>query len=329
MSGPSVSVITPVLNGAAYLPACVEGVRRQTLAPLEMIIVDDGSTDDTPALLRALDLPFPLRVLAQPTRGQSAARNLAVSVARGSYLAFLDHDDIWHPRHLERLVGLLEADGELGWAYSDIDEMDGDAGLVQTNLLAVLNAEVQHPKVSLYNMLRHDLYIFPSATVMRRAAFEEVGGFDERLAGYEDDDLFLRLFRRGWRNAFTPEALVRYRRHTASSVFSQRMWTSRETFAAKLMESFPDDAEIGRYYTRDLIAPRFYRCGIDEYVRYLAQGRWDLCHTALELAMRFSALSRPPPTLKLKRQLAFRLMARPRLFARLYPLLERGDPRFR
>lgn len=329
MTGPSVTVITPVLNGEAYLEAAIRSVCRQTLPPLEMIFVDDGSTDGTAALLAALETPFPTQVLSQATRGQSAARNLAASVARGGYLAFLDHDDIWHPRHLERLVGLLEADPTLGWAYSNIDEMDRDAQLVQTQVLAVLNPNVQHPKTSLHNMLRHDMYVFPSAAVVRGTAFQEVGGFDERLAGYEDDDLFLRLFRAGWLNAFVPESLVRYRRHTASSVFSQRMWVSREIYAQKLMESFPDDPVLGQFFVRDLIAPRFYRCGIDEYLRYLSQGCWDLCPKALELARRFSARSRPPLLLRWKRGLAFRLMAQPRLFARLYPFLERKDPRFR
>jgi len=327
VSRPSASVITPVYNGAAYLEACLDSVLRQTLAPAEIIFVDDGSTDGTVALLDAVGTPFPKHVLRQENRGQSAARNLAASVARGTYLAFLDHDDLWYPRHLERLVALLEADPALGWAYSDIDEMDHDARLVHINLLRTLNPSVQHPKVSIYNMLSADMFIFPSAAVVRRDAFLAVGGFDERLSGYEDDDLFLRLFRAGWQNAFVEESLTRYRRHLASSAFSERMWQSREIYAQKLMEAFPDDPDFVRFFVRDLIAPRFFRCGVDEYLRHLARGRWDLCMKALDVARRYSARCRPPAVRRLRNFIAFRLMAYPRAFARIYPLLRR-DPRF-
>ncbi len=329
MSRPTVSVIMPVYNGAAYLVDSVDSVVRQTLPPAEIVVVDDGSTDGTPELLAALQTPFPKRVLRQETRGQSAARNVAASVATGTYLAFLDHDDIWKPQHLERLVGLLEADPALGWAYSDIDEMDHDAQMVQTNLLETLNPKVQHPKKSIYNMLADDMFIFPSAAVVRRDAFLAVGGFDERLAGYEDDDLFLRLFRAGWLNAYVEDSLVRYRRHLASSAFSERMWTSREIYARKLMEEYPNDPDLSRFFVRDLIAPRFYRCGVEEYLRHLARGRWDLCYRALDVARRFSRLSQPRARLRLKRFIAFQLMAHPPLFARIYPLLQRNDPRFR
>jgi glycosyltransferase involved in cell wall biosynthesis len=327
MSQPTVSVITPVYNGSSYLRACVDSVVRQTLPPTEMILVDDGSIDDTFAVMETIETPFNKRVLQQANQGQSAARNRAASVATGTYLAFLDHDDIWHPRHLERLVALLEADSGLGWAYSDIDEMDHDARLVHVNLLRTLNPAVHHPKISIYNMLSADMFIFPSAAVVRRDAFVAVGGFDERLAGYEDDDLFLRLFRAGWKNAFIEESLVRYRRHLDSSAFSDRMWRSREIYAQKLIEAFPDDPDFARFFVRDLIAPRFYRCGIDEYIRHAARGRWDLCHRALEVARRYSAKCRPPILRRIRQLVAFKLMAYPPLFARVYPLL-RKDARF-
>ena len=162
-------------------------------------LVHDGSTDGSADLVERFETPFPKRLLRQANDGQSAARNRAAAEATGRYLAFLDHDDIWHPRHLEILVGLLEEDAGLGWAYSNIDEMDNDDGrIVHLGLLRLLNPDVEHPKTSVYNMLKADMFIFPSAAVVRRDAFLAVGGFDERLSGYEDDDLFLRLFRAGW-----------------------------------------------------------------------------------------------------------------------------------
>jgi glycosyltransferase involved in cell wall biosynthesis len=324
----SVTVIMPVYNGVLYLRDSVGSVVRQTVPPTELIIVDDGSADDSFALAESLPTPFTKRVLRKPNGGQSAARNFAAERAAGRYLAFLDHDDIWHPAHLQRLVAPLEFDPMCGWAYSDIDEMDHDCQLVHLNLLRTLNPGVQHPKTSLYNLLAADMFIFPSAAVVRAEAFHAVGGFDERLAGYEDDDLFLRLFRAGWGNAFIPDALVRYRRHFASSAFSERMWRSRDIYAQKLIDSFPDDRDFVRYWVRDLIAPRFYRSVLDEYLRHVSRQRYDLCYRALDGARRYSALSHPTLRRRVYRWLLFQAMAFPRLFGMIYPLF-REDPRFR
>jgi glycosyltransferase involved in cell wall biosynthesis len=325
---PSISVIMPVYNGRAYLEASIGSAAMQTVPPVEIIIVDDGSSDGSAELALALDTPFPKHVLRLENGGQSRARNAAAAQAKGELLAFLDHDDIWHRRHLELLAAPFATDPELGWTYCDIDEMDHDAKVVHLQLLHVLNPDVEHPKRSLYNLLASDMYIFPSAAIVRASAFAAVGGFDERLAGYEDDDLFLRLFRAGWRNVFIPESLVRYRRHTASSAFSERMWNSREIYAAKLIEAFPDDRELARFWVRDLIAPRFFRAGLAEYIRHMERGRHDLCALALDVAQRYSALSRPGLRRRLRQGIIFRLMKQPALFRVLFHLLRR-DPRFR
>jgi len=324
----SISVIMPVYNGRSYLEASVGSAAIQTIQPLEIIIVDDGSSDGSAEFAERLETPFPKRVLRVENGGQSRARNIAAAQARGELLAFLDHDDIWDRRHLELLAAPFATDPDLGWSYCDIDEMDHDAQVVHLRLLHVLNPEVEHPKRSLYNLLASDMYIFPSAAVVRASAFSAVGGFDERLAGYEDDDLFLRLFRAGWRNVFVPESLVRYRRHLSSSAFSERMWKSREIYAAKLMEAFPDDRELSRFWVRDLIAPRFFRAGQAEYIRHMDRGRSDLCALALDVAQRYSALSKPGLRRRLRQGVIFRLMKRPKVFKFLFYLLRR-DPRFR
>ena len=190
-----------------------------------------------------------------------------------------------------------------------------------------LNPGVEHPKTNIFNMLSSDMFIFPSASVVRRDAFLAIGGFDERLSGYEDDDLFLRLFRAGWHNTFISEALVRYRRHPSSSAFSDRMWVSREIFASKLLEAYPDDPGLVRFYVRDIIAPRFYNAAKAEYYRHFPAGRFPQCVKSVELMRRFSALSQlPMGSRRLKRFLGFQILARPRLFGFLYPLLHRLVP---
>lgn len=320
----SVSVILPVHNGLQYLRESIMSVVRQTLQPTELFLVDDGSTDGSRALLESIELPFPKYVLYQQNKRQSAARNLAAASAKGDYLAFLDHDDIWYPRHLEKLVAPLVADPWVGWSYSDIDEIDALGRMVCHRTLRSHNAVVEHPKTNLMNLLAADMFIFPSAAVVRREAFEQVGGFDERLSGYEDDDLFLRLFRAGWLNVFLPEALVRYRRHSSSSSFSERMWTSREVFARKLMDEYPDDPHLVRYYVRDIIAPRFYASAKAEYLRHLPHRRWEQCQMALLLMRQFTELSRLPfGRVRLIRAIAFWTMRRPQLFTFIFPLVRR------
>jgi glycosyltransferase involved in cell wall biosynthesis len=327
MTQPQVSVILPVYNGVKYLQQAVDSVIAQTLQPAEILLVDDGSTDGSRELIESIETPFAKHVLFQENRFQSAARNLAASVATGKYLAFIDHDDIWYTHHLERLVALMEADPRLGWTYTDIDEMDEGGGLIGVRIIKQLNPSAEHPKTNLINMLSGDMYIFPSVSVVRRDAFLKIGGFDERLSGYEDDDLYLRLFRSGWLNDFIPESGGRYRRYTGSCAFSERMWLSREIFAEKLMETYPDDRELVRFYVRDVIAPRFFSHAKEEYWRHFPLRRWDLCLRSLELMRRFSALSHlPVGTTRLRRFIGFQILAQPRLFEWMYPLLRRVTP---
>jgi glycosyltransferase involved in cell wall biosynthesis len=327
VSKPTISVIMPVYNGVKYLRASIDSIIVQSLQPTELFVVDDGSRDGSHKLAESIETPFPKHVLRQLNKRQSAARNLAASKATGEYLAFIDHDDIWYPHHLERLLQPLETDARLGWSYSDIDEIDSEGKLISLRVLRSLNSGVEHPKTNIFNMLSADMFIFPSAVVVRRKAFEEVGGFDERLSGYEDDDLFLRLFRAGWLNSFDSDALVRYRRHPSSSAFSERMWISRDIFADKILKEYPDDKELVRFYVRDIIAPRFYGAAVAEYYRHLPHQRWKQCYMSVELMRRYTKLTKLPfGKRRLRRAIATEIMSYPRLFILMHPLLRLFTP---
>jgi teichuronic acid biosynthesis glycosyltransferase TuaG len=113
-SRPSVSVVTPAYNASAVLERVVNSVARQTLPPFEHIVIDDGSSDDTPEVLSQLVLRFPrLRVLSQPRRGAAMARNCGIELARGRYVTFLDADDEWRPEKLARQIEFMESTGTL------------------------------------------------------------------------------------------------------------------------------------------------------------------------------------------------------------------------
>ena len=134
------------------------------------------------------------------------------------------------------------------------------------------------------------------------------------------------MFRGGWLNDFNPVPTVRYRRHDGSSAFSERMWLSREIFAEKLIEAYPDEPELVRFYVRDVIGPRFYSHAREEYWRHFPHRRWHLCLRSLALMRRFTAMSDLSLKIRLRRKLGFVVLARPAIFERLYPVLRRFVP---
>ena len=123
-----VSVVTASYNSTQRIESAVQSVSRQTCMPLEHIVVDDGSTDDTVNLLRRLAKQFPhLKVIARRNQGAGPARNTATEVARGRYIAFLDSDDVWLENKLERQIGFMEESGE-AFTYGDYAVADGATG---------------------------------------------------------------------------------------------------------------------------------------------------------------------------------------------------------
>jgi GT2 family glycosyltransferase len=129
--------------------------------------------------------------------------------------------------------------------------------------------------------LSNDLFILPSASLISRGAFEAVGGFDESLCGYEDDDLFLRLFRAGYDNVFIDEPLSQWRIYQTSTSYTYRMARSRMIYAMKLFEQFPNDRPRRRYWSRDCIAPRFVNQTLGDCVRALETRDTEMFGTAV------------------------------------------------
>ncbi|MBJ8348700.1 glycosyltransferase family A protein [Antrihabitans sp. YC2-6] len=258
---PSIVVVIALYNGAGFIEETIGGVLAQTVVPDEFVVVDDGSVDGGAEIVERAARDLPVTVIRTPNRGQSAARNVGVGASRSDLIAFLDHDDIWRPDHLELLREPFLRDREppLGWTYSNVDEMDEGGRTVTRGLLRQYRA--QHPKMSLSECLGGDMYVLPSASLISRTAFEAIGGFDERLIGYEDDDLFLRMFQHGFGNVYIDKPLSQWRIHLGSSAHSPRMARSRMIFFEKLAGQFPKEKTDpdGKSYLRDLIAPRMLR----------------------------------------------------------------------
>jgi glycosyltransferase involved in cell wall biosynthesis len=286
-SGHSIVAIIPLYNGARWIEQSIKSVLAQTLVPDEFIVVDDGSTDDGPHVVERLAQRHPITLLRKPNGGQSSARNFGVAHSKSALIALLDQDDAWYPHHLATLIKPFRKPRgiSLGWVYSDLDEIDESGGMVNRRLLDLIPRihliPRENPKRSLAACLSNDLFILPSASLISRAAFEAVGGFDESLCGYEDDDLFLRLFRAGYDNVFLDEPLSQWRIYQTSTSYTSRMARSRMIYAMKLFEQFPDDRARRRYWCRDCIAPRFVNQTLGDCVRALETQDAERFRTAI------------------------------------------------
>lgn len=208
MSG--VSVIVPTYNGAAFVRETLESVLAQSLPPLELLVCDDGSTDATLDIVNEIaqrSSAFPVRVLRQANRGVAAARNRAVSEARGELLAFLDHDDTWEPELLEVLVPRLREHPEWGLVYADSWVIDG-AG----TRFGKRGQWLRYAQGDVFEALLAGNFIPVETTLVRADFFRSLGGYDERLRFLEDYELCLRIARRA-PIGFVDRALASYRVH--------------------------------------------------------------------------------------------------------------------
>ncbi len=238
-----IAAIIPLYNGAKYIREALTSVLAQHLPPSEIVVVDDGSTDDGPRIVAEMAATHPIRLLHKQNGGQASARNFGVAATTSRLIALLDQDDIWYPDHLQELAEpfLSRSNVPLGWVYGNLDEIDERGNVIAR---AILSSEGdRHPKRTLIACLREDMFVLPSASLISRAAFESVGGFDEQLRGYEDDDLFLRLFHAGFDNVYVDKPLSQWRIYPSSASYSPQMAKSRMVYATRLLNRFPDDPE--------------------------------------------------------------------------------------
>jgi glycosyltransferase involved in cell wall biosynthesis len=223
---PAVSVLMPVRNGAAYLPASVASIQAQDFPSFELLVIDDGSTDATPALLASFAAADPrIRVFRQPPQGIVAALNAGIAEARAPYLARLDADDIARPDRLSKQIAFMEARPEIGllgtWAEV-IDETGNAAGRL---------TPPADPAVLARALARTNPFVH-SSVMMRTALVRRLGGYRAAFRAAEDYDLWLRLAEAGG-VANLPENLVQYRRHAASET---RRDAVRQAFSGRLAQ---------------------------------------------------------------------------------------------
>ncbi|HMP90678.1 MAG TPA: glycosyltransferase family 2 protein [Kiritimatiellia bacterium] len=222
MRNPPVSVVIPTHNRGPYIEAALASVLNQTFADFEVVVVDDGSTDNTAQALKKLQGYDPrVRVVDNTGRhGAAAARNTGIHAARGEWIAFLDSDDAWAPGKLEKFMAATGGDALL--IGSDYRMIDKDTGQHQTMLEFVRevmlpwwqNDQYARRIIDCDTLLKDGFlledkqtiigmtiggYLWPhtSSVVVRKAAVDAAGGFNEKLPRTEDMDLWLKILQRG------------------------------------------------------------------------------------------------------------------------------------
>ena len=255
MASKSVSVVIAFYNGSRWIERALESVQNQTMPPNEVIVVNDGSSEDELGFLVGLQQRFNFQILNQENSGQSAARNLGVSKATSDYICLLDQDDYYLPKHNQILLETADfEDPKFGFSYGDLWRSN-EAGQILSH--SSINVKIKHPHTSLNTLVGKNMFIVPSATLISRTAFLAVGGFDPELRGFEDDDLFLRFFLAGYSNRFTPEAVTVWTINTSSTSFTESMARSRFIYFKKLLKTFPEGSVVGTYVFGQLMYKRF------------------------------------------------------------------------
>jgi GT2 family glycosyltransferase len=274
--GPRVSVVIPVHNGANYLREAIDSALAQTWSHVEVIVVDDGSDDDGATAGIARSYGDRIRYLRQDHGGVSSALNAGIRAMTGQYFAWLSHDDVYHPRKLERQITALERHGPDTIAYSDYELVGPNLGRIKRKILPDV------PPAGFRLWLMADSALHGCTVLVPRSCFESER-FDERLSTTQDYDMWFRLAR-DHRFVRVPEILLKYRIHGR-----QESWMNprRLEEGNRLLIGF-----------LDAMSPAAVRAATDEspslvYLRAAASFKWrgyaDAAAVALERSARETA----------------------------------------
>lgn len=208
MSSPTlVTLVTPTYNQAGYLPETLDSVLAQTHAALEYLVIDDGSSDDTPAVMARY--AGRLTALRQTNLGQAATLNKGWGLARGDYIGYLSSDDLLRPEAIARLAAVLDADPGVVCVFPDSDLIDARSQVIRRGVCRPFELESA--------VVQQECYIGPGA-LFRRSAFEAVGGWRPEMKLAPDREFWIRLAALG-RIEFLRESLALYRTHPEAASF--------------------------------------------------------------------------------------------------------------
>lgn len=232
-----VSIIIPCYNATRFLRYALDSALAQTYDALEIVVVNDGSTDDFETAIAPYRADARVKIVSQENRGLSAARNRGIHEARGEYLKFLDADDWLRRDAISKQRATFETQPELGFVYCDVQHADAQGKPLDDYSVAktrrVLNGDI------LPSLLVGG-YFTPNTVLVPRRVLDRVGLFDETLTAREDYELWMRIVCEGYAAYFVPEKLAYYRRHE-SNMTNDAAWMAETHLRAldKIVTRYP------------------------------------------------------------------------------------------
>jgi glycosyltransferase involved in cell wall biosynthesis len=239
-----VSVIVPCYNSARLVRETAASLAAQTLRELEVIFVDDGSTDDTPAVLEELIAPHGDRmtICSQPNAGVAAARNRGIAIARGEYILPVDSDDLIAPHMIETCARILDEQREIAIVFTDRQDFGELEGVFPAGNFAL-------ERLKYFNQIAY-------CSMFRRVVWEQIGGYRSNVDGFDDWDFWIAAAARGFCGRHIAEPLLLHRRHGTS--YMNRVIASYEILYARIIVNNRE---------------AYSGAEVDTAIAYLAEGR--------------------------------------------------------
>jgi glycosyltransferase involved in cell wall biosynthesis len=284
---PAVSVVIASYNRAKFLPETIESIFQQSFQDYELLVVDDGSTDDTQRILRRYETR--LRYFYQENRGPSAARNLGVHYANGDWISIQDSDDLCTPHHLQVLWDYVKDHPECGMVFANGDYLGGREHNRETIIPLDKSRQLAKRGVELNDFFEKSILRLQAALISRKA-YDALGGHDESLRICMDLDLGFRLLM-NFPIAYLDDVVFSYRKHEGNTGRNEELrLTENIRVIEKLLQQYPGARDqLGHDAVSRRLAYRYYR---------LAKGRWrrNERHQAREALQR--AISLRPGAVK-------------------------------
>lgn len=242
-STPTVSVIIPTYNRAALIGKAISSVLVQTYKDFELIVVDDGSSDETVDVITSFR-DERIVFLRQENRGRSAARNRAIAVSRGRYVAFLDSDDEYLDHKLEQQVAYMDAHPAIGMVYTSAHCIDEQGQLLRHSYVASVAGNI-YKEIAFFQPVTITL----PTVMVRREVLSEVGLFDEAMERFEDTDLWRRIAKK-FQVGVIRQPTCNLRTHSGNVLTSQNAGKIVEAIEYYVTKIFRDDTDVGSVFLR-------------------------------------------------------------------------------
>jgi len=245
---PNISIIIPTYNRAVYLSAAIDSVLCQTYKDFELIVVDDGSSDNTREIVQAYS-DQRIRYLYKKNGGAASALNLGIKNSRGNFIARLDSDDIFLPKKLEIQVESLDVNPDIGLVYTQAYNIDSEG-----NILRLYLKNHTCPQEAL-KVMRHFLFPPSQSIMFRKSCIDKAGYFDENIPIAEDWDFCIRMARH-YKFAYCDKPLVKIRRHS-EMITSDKLKCAQAIL--RVMQKHVETLSMGE--EKSWLSPHYYNLG--------------------------------------------------------------------